>query len=36
MAFHPLFRERVDELIAEHKKIATPKPRIPAPSGDIY
>ena len=27
MAYHPLFKERVDALIAEHESIVPPKPK---------
>ncbi len=27
MAYHPLFKERVDALIAEHERIVPPKPK---------
>ena len=36
MSYHPLFKERVDMLITEYEEKVPPKPKQPAPSGDIY
>ena len=36
MAYHPIFKERVDALIAEYEKTIPPKPRAKTPPDDIF